>query len=632
MQYNAFVQCALSPKDVFAQHPLTEQVPEKFAEMERREFLQAAAAFTTQRPQWIEKLWDSLFPTENPDRPSNLTPPTIDATIIEREIDNFSSVYRRAGTQGHAHAFDYIEHALKSWGYHPVHQQSLTNAPLFTSAILPGKNPDARPIIICAHFDALSPGADDNGTGIVALLEMARQFAVQEFDSPIIFIPTGDEEDYGLGILAALKHLRESGFALDKAYLINIDTIGQFNMQNKDVLAAGVKNGIEIRPVVSEDHPPFGPLHPEQWGKIFSQPLAKTNLIRTGHLRRTDAEGAATVYGLSWLEFAMPEDMFDASGIPHTGKDNPKIIDFDKTSTVMQMIARGVWHLAVPRAQRNSAKPWPEWRESKTVGHDYLKETKELFARFGLGFEIPPSTPDYPTPTINHDAYLFFVQWLKMLKDRWPSYGHYFRGMVYDPTMMKLNDPRYLRTPSGFIRYTSNLGVAAKYDILLTDTKFNIKYMDRAHQLLTLIGELEGVCGTVYDNTNLPIFAPFEVTRNKKNQFLTYVGYLGPRDFANKILYGRVYGTHPEEKLIRRDSKGEPSKLEDLTDSAAERESRMQSRFITLGIKVDAQSVFHDFAMDRFIFRRDSFAKPTSSSRRQFFQNLRGRRPLTTAA
>lgn len=70
--------------------------------------------------------------------------------------------------------------------------------------VLPGKQPDAEPLVIAAHYDGvgslpdgtLYPGANDNASGVAVLLELARiwQRSGWQPERPIYFIAWGAEE------------------------------------------------------------------------------------------------------------------------------------------------------------------------------------------------------------------------------------------------------------------------------------------------------------------------------------------------------------------------------------------------------------------------------------------------------
>ncbi|MEB3231139.1 MAG: M28 family peptidase, partial [Leptolyngbyaceae bacterium] len=96
----------------------------------------------------------------------------LDQIVRERDPD-FAAA-------GHFAVREYVRDTLAQWGavathefdgYGTMHQNLVLK--------LPGLADDRAPILIGAHYDAVAgcPGADDNGTGVAALLELAQQLA-----------------------------------------------------------------------------------------------------------------------------------------------------------------------------------------------------------------------------------------------------------------------------------------------------------------------------------------------------------------------------------------------------------------------------------------------------------------------
>jgi len=78
---------------------------------------------------------------------------------------------------------------------------------------LPGQRPDLDPILVGAHYDGPLQfiGADDNASGVAALLELAQRWAVRPPRRPI-WLVAFDQEEWGMvgsGVLA--RELREAG-------------------------------------------------------------------------------------------------------------------------------------------------------------------------------------------------------------------------------------------------------------------------------------------------------------------------------------------------------------------------------------------------------------------------------------
>ena len=105
---------------------------------------------------------------------------------------------------GHFYVQQYIRQQLEQWGtveIHEfqvrgkIHQNLILNLPPLSQE---GKG-GLPPILIGAHYDAVpgTPGADDNATGVAALLEFARAFAAEPLKYPVRIVAF-DMEEYGM--------------------------------------------------------------------------------------------------------------------------------------------------------------------------------------------------------------------------------------------------------------------------------------------------------------------------------------------------------------------------------------------------------------------------------------------------
>ena len=81
---------------------------------------------------------------------------------------------------------------------------------------LPGRNPNRRPLLVGAHYDGPlhSIGADDNASGMVALLELARRWSANP-PKRQVWLVAFDQEEWGmLGSAALAEKLKETRQAL----------------------------------------------------------------------------------------------------------------------------------------------------------------------------------------------------------------------------------------------------------------------------------------------------------------------------------------------------------------------------------------------------------------------------------
>ncbi len=91
----------------------------------------------------------------------------------------------------------------------------------------------SRPIILVgAHFDStseqparLAPGANDNASGVAAMLEAARRLGGLTLQSQVVFIAFSGEEQGFWGSTAAAAAARAEGWSVD--LMINLDMLGR---------------------------------------------------------------------------------------------------------------------------------------------------------------------------------------------------------------------------------------------------------------------------------------------------------------------------------------------------------------------------------------------------------------------
>lgn len=90
-------------------------------------------------------------------------------------------------------------------------------------------------IVVGAHYDSVEgcPGANDNGTGVVALLELARYFASHPQERTLKFVAFANEEYYfrteGMGSCQYARRLQKSGQLKNVKAMLALETIGCFS-------------------------------------------------------------------------------------------------------------------------------------------------------------------------------------------------------------------------------------------------------------------------------------------------------------------------------------------------------------------------------------------------------------------
>jgi peptidase M28-like protein len=131
-------------------------------------------------------------------------------------------------------AADFIEDSLARAGLHPRRDSYELRGQACHNIETEG--PGVRPeiILIGAHYDSVfgSPGANDNGSGVAALLALARRFAGQTSHHTLRFVAFVNEEPpYFLsGEMGSLVYAGRCKARGDKiAAMISLETIGYFS-------------------------------------------------------------------------------------------------------------------------------------------------------------------------------------------------------------------------------------------------------------------------------------------------------------------------------------------------------------------------------------------------------------------
>lgn len=91
---------------------------------------------------------------------------------------------------------------------------------------LPGQDPGLSPLLIGAHYDGApqTPGADDNASGVAALLELARRWSVRAPRRPVWLVAFDQEEEGLLGSRALAQRLRADGQRLH--LMVSLEMLG----------------------------------------------------------------------------------------------------------------------------------------------------------------------------------------------------------------------------------------------------------------------------------------------------------------------------------------------------------------------------------------------------------------------
>ena len=244
-------------------------------------------------------------------------------------------------------ARQYIDEQLSDSGYAVEHQGLEFGGRRYynVEARLNGSQGPGPCIVVGAHYDSVegSPGANDNASGVGALLELARELRHRDLPSSIRFVAFANEEPpffntrEGMGSIEYIRRMSDPAETV--AAMVSLETIGYYSD------AKG-----------SQTYPPFvGLVYPNTANFIaFVGNLRSRKLVRS--VMRTFRENAtipsdgiaapAVIPGLSWSDHRS----FWHAGIPavmitdtalfrdpeyHLETDTPERLDYDRMARVV---------------------------------------------------------------------------------------------------------------------------------------------------------------------------------------------------------------------------------------------------------------------------------------------------------
>jgi hypothetical protein len=269
--------------------------------------------------------------------------------IGERNLSHYPQLQAAAG---------YIETQLTEagWKLRRDEYEAQGKSCYNIEAELPGASPEI--VLIGAHYDSVfgAPGADDNASGVAALLALARRCAGTQNGRTLRFVAFVNEEPYHfqtsqMGSFVYASRCRERGDRI--AAMISLETIGYFSSQTDSQ---------------SYPAPGLGLLYPRTGNFIgFVGNVASRSLLRNviGEFRRhaqIPSEGGALpamVPGVGWSD----QWSFWQHGYPgimvtdtapfryphyHEASDTPDKLDYDSMTRVVSGMEKVIQHLANP--------------------------------------------------------------------------------------------------------------------------------------------------------------------------------------------------------------------------------------------------------------------------------------------
>gem|GEM_PF-1839314 len=195
----------------------------------------------------------------------------IDTAMVRQDLEDlqaFTTRYVRASN--HAEVAEWLRQKFTDMGISNVQVDTFTFTPWWSSeeivgynvvATIEGTEDTSITYVVDGHYDSVvdlhfppdipsiynAPGADDNGSGTAAILEMARILAVNKPQYNVTFVALDAEEEGGIGGNVFVDSIKDKGINIGLA--MNYDMIGSkhdgFGYTNDSIFVSKLYPGSE---------------------------------------------------------------------------------------------------------------------------------------------------------------------------------------------------------------------------------------------------------------------------------------------------------------------------------------------------------------------------------------------------
>jgi Zn-dependent M28 family amino/carboxypeptidase len=272
---------------------------------------------------------------------------TLAGDIGERNIYHFEAL---------SAAVQYLTETFQSFGYTPAVQSFTVQGKTVNNleVIIEGSTLSDEIVVIGAHYDSVrgSPGANDNASGVAALLELARMARSQEFSRTVRFVTFVNEEPpfFYTKAMGSVQYAERAALLKERIIaMVSLETIGYYSEQEN-----------------SQFYPfPFEYFYPSKAnfigfvGNLKSRQLVRQTISSFRSHAKFPSEGVAApgwMMGVGWSDHwsfwkaGYPAIMVTDTALfrytqYHSAMDRPSIIDYQCLARVVHGLTRVVTDL-----------------------------------------------------------------------------------------------------------------------------------------------------------------------------------------------------------------------------------------------------------------------------------------------
>jgi Zn-dependent M28 family amino/carboxypeptidase len=290
----------------------------------------------------------SAYPSEKADDEIEPLLKMVSTDAIKSSLLKLSSYHTRHSKSRYINEVaDWLRAEFESMGYDDVgfhnYTENIDGNSYDLKNVICNKNGTNgnKHVLICAHYDSRvknlgdsesrSPGANDNASGVSAILEIARFINKQSLEYPLQFVLFSGEEQGLLGSKHYAKFVKDHNIPIYR--LINLDMVGYPKLNPGMVIIERDNNGRpEHNQVKENDEDSI------EFGKVMADMSSYTDLqIQVDSIFDSDyepfeAEGCVVIGA---YDGSADEDL---NPHYHDGSDTPSLIDWSYLTSVTKMV------------------------------------------------------------------------------------------------------------------------------------------------------------------------------------------------------------------------------------------------------------------------------------------------------
>ena len=281
----------------------------------------------------------------------------VSQTNLQNWVTDLSAFHTRHTKSPYiAQVATWLVNQFKSFGYTDVVKHSYAKDGYQLDNVVctkTGVSNTGQVYIVCGHFDCImenpadatarAPGADDNATGIAAILEMARILAKVQLNNTVQFVAFSGEEQGLWGSTAYAKYVQANNINVHR--LINLDMIGYPPANFAIIVERDVGNQVTGNDQASQS---FGNVMAQMAADYTSMPVLLGPIFQSDYM--PFEAGGYVVIGA-----------YEGGENPnyHHSTDTSVLVDLAYVADVTRMTLATVLHEAVSVINESSSQSMP---------------------------------------------------------------------------------------------------------------------------------------------------------------------------------------------------------------------------------------------------------------------------------